>query len=56
MRKLLLISILVATIVIPMRAAAERNPRRALGKALAYTIAFNVVYWLLLLFLYPRLG
>jgi hypothetical protein len=54
-KKILLISILLATIAIPTRAASEPNPRVALKKALLYTALFNVVYWLLLLLVYPRL-
>jgi hypothetical protein len=54
-KKLILISILLATIAIPTRAANDPNPRLALKKALLYSLVFNVVYWLLLLFVYPRL-
>ncbi len=54
-KKIVLISILLATILIPTRAANDPNPRQALKKALLYSVLFNVVYWLLLLFVYPRL-
>ena len=54
-KKIILISILLATIAIPARAAREPNPRLALRKALLYSVMFNVVYWLLLLLVYPRL-
>jgi hypothetical protein len=54
-KKVLLISILLATIAIPTWAANEANPRLALKKALLYSVIFNVFYWLLLLFVYPRL-
>ena len=55
MKKIILISILLATIAIPTRMANEPNPRLALKKALLYSVLFNVVYWLLLLLVYPRL-
>jgi hypothetical protein len=56
MQKALLISIAAATIMIPMWAARrERSARRGLRKTLAYMLAFNLVYLLALMFIYPRL-
>jgi hypothetical protein len=53
-KKLILMSILVATIAIPARVAGDREPRLALKKTLLYSLIFNIVYWLLLLFAYGR--
>lgn len=55
MKKIVLMSILFATIAIPVRASNEPNARLALKKSLLYAFVFNVIYWLLLLFVYPRL-
>lgn len=55
MKKLLLMSVLFATIGIPAIAAKDPSPRRGLRKAVLYTIAFNVFYWLSLLFVVNRL-
>jgi hypothetical protein len=54
-KKIILISILLATIAIPTKVAGEPNPHLALRKALLYSVLFNVVYWLLLLVVYPHL-
>jgi hypothetical protein len=54
MKKIILLSILVATIAIPTRAANESNARLALKKAIVNSLVFFVIYWLLLLFVYPR--
>lgn len=54
MQKLVLISILVVTIVCPVLAAREANPRRALRNALVWTMTGIAVYVLAVLFLYPR--
>ena len=55
MQKALLISILVATIGIPIWAAREKNPHKAFKKTLFYLFAFNVVYVLALKFVFFRL-
>jgi hypothetical protein len=55
-KKFLLMSILLSTIVFPVRAASEPNPRLGLKKALLYTVAYNVVYWVLLMTVYDRLS
>jgi len=54
-KKIILISILLATIAIPTRAANERNALLGLRKALLHSVVFNVVYWLLLLLVYLRI-
>jgi hypothetical protein len=55
MQKLLLNSILVATIAIPAMCARDRNPRRGLRRAIFYTAAFDLAYLVGVLFIYPRL-
>jgi hypothetical protein len=55
MQKALLISIVAATLVIPMWAARDRNPRRGLRKVVTRVLLFNLVYLLALMFIYPRL-
>jgi hypothetical protein len=53
--KLLLISILFMSIIIPARAALSKDPRRGLKKALVAMVLFNLFYVLALTYLYPRL-
>ncbi len=55
MTKLLLISILIAPIVLPARAATAKNARAGLKKTLVQMAIFNVFYLFSLLFLYGRL-
>ncbi len=55
LRKLILISILFATVVIPTWAAGERSARRGLSKALFAMLAFNVFYLLAVVLVYLRL-
>lgn len=54
MRKLILISILFASVLIPIRAARARNARRGLRKALFAMLAFEVFYLLAIALVYPR--
>jgi formate-dependent nitrite reductase membrane component NrfD len=56
MEKALLISVVIATVVIPLLAAAERDPRRGLKRTLVGLAAFNVFYAFLLRVVLPRLG
>jgi hypothetical protein len=55
MGKLLLLSILALTIVVPSLAARERSPRLALQKAVAWTLFGMCAYVVSLMFIYPRL-
>jgi hypothetical protein len=55
MHKLLLLSMVIATIVIPIIAARDPNPRRGLKKALFAIVVFAVVYLFALLFIYPKI-
>ena len=53
--KLLLLSVIIASVVIPVLAARDPNPRRSLRKAVFFMIVFNVLYLLAIRFVYPRL-
>ena len=55
MKNSLLVSIILAMIVIPIVAARDPNPVRAIKKALLYSLAFAFVYLLAIRFVYPRL-
>ena len=55
MHKTLLISILFATVLIPIAAARTGTVKQALRRTALWMTAFCVVYWLALLYVYPRL-
>lgn len=55
MAKALLISILVATVAIPVWAARERRAHKAFKKMVFYLFVYNVFYVLALHYLYYRL-
>ncbi|HEY4884804.1 MAG TPA: hypothetical protein VII08_14310 [Myxococcales bacterium] len=55
MQKLVLLSIVALTIAAPAVAAAERSPRLALQKTLAWTLIGIVAYVASVLLIYPRL-
>ena len=55
MEKLLLISIVALTIVVPAVAAAERNARLALQKTLAWMLIGIFAYLVSVVFVYPWL-
>lgn len=42
-------------IVIPVVASADRSPVRGLRRAVAYTLGFNLAYYLALRYVLPRL-
>jgi hypothetical protein len=52
--KLILVSILFATIALPAHAARDTNPRRGLRRTLANMAMFYAFYLFGLLFLYGR--
>ncbi|HZR07415.1 MAG TPA: hypothetical protein VFA79_02455 [Myxococcales bacterium] len=54
MQKVILMSILAVSIIVPAIAARERNPRLALRKALLWTAIGVFGYVMGLLFIYPR--
>jgi hypothetical protein len=53
--KLFLLSVIIATIVIPTRMAREKNARKGFKKAMVHMAIFNVFYLFVLLFIYGRL-
>jgi hypothetical protein len=55
MQKALLISILAATVLIPIFAARGGTVKAAVRRSAIATCAFCVVYWIGLLVLYPLL-
>jgi hypothetical protein len=55
MAKLLLLSIMLATIVLPARAARDKNPRSGLRNTIRWVAAFNVLYVISLRLLWHRL-
>ena len=55
MKKLLLLSVIIASIVLPIRGTKNPNPRVGLKKALRGIAIFNVIYLFLLLFVWHRL-
>lgn len=52
MGKAILMSVIVATIVVPTLAARDRNGRRGLKRMLVFLIAFNLLYVLLVALVY----
>jgi hypothetical protein len=55
MKKLLLLSVIIASIVIPVRAARMKDPRKGLRATVVRTTIFNAIYVALLLFVWHRL-
>ena len=54
-QKLLLISVIIASVTIPLWTARDANPRRGLTKAVVVTAAFSLLYLLAVKYLYWRL-
>ena len=55
MQKLLLVSILVATIAIPVQMSSNKNRTEGLKRTVKWMIGFCVFYLFALMYLYPRL-
>lgn len=55
MAKLLLISIILATMVVPITAAGARSPALALRRAVWWMLAGITVYALAVIFIFPKL-
>jgi heme/copper-type cytochrome/quinol oxidase subunit 3 len=53
--KLLLLSVIIMMVAIPMATASDRDYRRGLRRALLLTFAFNIIYFVIIRFIYPRL-
>jgi hypothetical protein len=54
MDKLVLLSVLLSMIALPIIASQQKNPRKALKRALTLVLAFNAFYVIALRFIYPR--
>jgi len=54
MAKLILISVILATIAIPLIAARDPSAVRGMKRAMLYTFLFNIAYLLGMLLIYPR--
>ena len=55
MKKFLLYTILIATVVIPMIAASDKSAIRGFRKAVIWMAAFNVIYLFAILYVWPRI-
>lgn len=55
MDKILLLSSILVSLAVPIRAAREPDPRRALRRAVGYVAAYNAFYLFALLYVYPRI-
>jgi hypothetical protein len=55
MKKFLLLSIILAAIAIPARNSKVKNARAGLRKTLIHTLAFNLVYLFLILYVWHRI-
>lgn len=55
MQKLLLMSILVGTVLIPLFSARGGTVKAAIRRSMIATAVFCVFYWLGLMFVYPML-
>ena len=55
MDKVVLMSVLVASVALPMRAARDRSAIRGFRKLVLWMAAFDVLYLIGALYIYPRL-
>ena len=55
MKKFLLYTILIATVMIPMIAAADKSAIRGFRKVVVWMAAFNLLYVFAILYVWPRL-
>jgi hypothetical protein len=55
MQKLLLLSLLFASVMIPMSTATMRSPTRAFRRMLFLMAVFNVLYVFAIVYVWPRL-
>lgn len=56
MAKLLLLSFVFATVAIPVRMSADKDPKRGLRKAMKWMIYFNLFYLFNLYYLQAHLN
>ena len=55
MKKFLLYTILIATVMIPLIAASDKSAIRGFRKAIVWMAAFNLLYVFAILYVWPRL-
>jgi hypothetical protein len=55
MKKLILLSVIIAAIAIPARNSKAKNAQVGLKKTLIHTIAFNLIYLFLILYVWHRI-
>ncbi len=55
MKKLILLSVIIAAVVIPVRNARMKNSREGLKKTLIQTALFNLLYLFLVVYVWNRL-
>jgi hypothetical protein len=56
MAKLVLLSLLAATALIPLVTARDPKPKRAFRRTLVWMCAFNAAWMILVLYVLPHLG
>jgi hypothetical protein len=54
MAKLILLSLLFATMFVPMRAARDASPERGFRRIIVWMFCINAIYLALILYVYPR--
>ena len=55
MQKILLVSILVATVAIPVQMSREKSRVEGVKRTVKWMVGFCVIYLIALIYLYPRL-
>ncbi len=55
MGKLILVSVVFASVLVPTLAARDASAKRGFKRAVLYAVLFNVVYLLALRFVVPRI-
>jgi hypothetical protein len=55
MKKFLLYTILIATVMIPMIAATDKSAIRGFRRAVIWMAAFNAIYLFAILYVWPRI-
>jgi hypothetical protein len=53
--KLLLLSVVIMMVLVPVIAARDTSARRGLGRTVLVLVAFNVLYFLAIKYVYPRI-
>jgi hypothetical protein len=55
MAKLLLMSVIFATVLIAVWASADQQPRRGLAKAIRALLIYCFIYLMLVMYVYPEI-